>query len=84
MREKLWPRPTDCDASKPDPSDCPYCAMTPNFNLDEIILNRRRRGHRLFDLNYDASGICRAIRARKISINIRKSLATPNFHLRTT
>lgn len=79
---KMWPRPT-FDAPLPEPDHCPYCNSTPNFDFEDSVINRRRRGHRLFDLNNDASQYCQHIGARDIGFHMRKRVANAEFSYAT-
>lgn len=75
---KMWPRPT-YDAPVPDPEHCAVCNETPNFDFDDNILNRKRRGHRLFDLNNDANEFCTHVRAKDLGLHMRKRVANAEF-----
>jgi hypothetical protein len=76
---KMWSRPT-YDAPQPDPTHCPYCNLTPDFaNTEDSVINRRRRGHRLFDLNKDASEYCQQVRAKNIGLHMRRRVANAEF-----
>lgn len=76
---KMWPRPTNHDAPAPSPDHCPYCRLTPNFEIEDKILNRRRRGHRLFDLNDDATSLSLGIRSKKAGLTMRRRVANAEF-----
>jgi hypothetical protein len=77
-QHKMWSRPTS-DSPLPEPSHCPYCNITPTFEFEDAILNRRRRGHRLFDLNNDASAYCEHVRAKDIGLHMRKRVGNAEF-----
>jgi len=75
---KMWSRPT-FDSPKPDPTHCPYCSITPTFDFEDSILNRRRRGHRIFDLNNDASLFCEHVRSKDIGLHMRRRVGNAEF-----
>ena len=75
---KMWPRPT-YDSPVPDPEHCIVCSETPNFNFDVGILNKKRRGHRLFDLNKDANDFCSHVRAKDSGLYMRRRIANAEF-----
>ena len=80
-QHKMWSRPT-YDSPVPEPDHCPYCSSTPNFDLENSILNKRR-GHRLFDLNNDASQYCQHVGSKDIGFHMRKRVANAEFSYAT-
>lgn len=76
---KMWARPTDGDAPIPNPEHCPACNLTQSFDIEQGLLNLRRRVHRSFELNDNASGICQAVRAKEVGIHMRKTVANAEF-----
>ena len=75
---KMWPRPTD-DAPNPNPEHCDICSITPNFELDDDILARRKRIHRLNDLDKDAREICNAVTSKDVSRVMRQRVGFAEF-----
>ncbi len=75
---KMWPRPTE-DTPKPNPDHCEICAITQNFDIDEDILARRKRLHRLNDLENDAKSICEAVSAKDVTKVMKQRVAFAEF-----
>ena len=75
---KMWPRPTD-DTPTPNPEHCYVCSRTPNFDLDASTLAKRRRIHRLNDLNQDANAICDAVTTKDVSLLMSQRVARAEF-----
>jgi len=75
---KMWPRPTD-DAPNPNPEHCDICSITPNFELDEDILARRKRIHRLNDLDKDAKAICDGVTSKDVSRVMKQRVGFAEF-----
>lgn len=76
---KMWPIPADEEAPKPNPGHCEFCQGTPDFDVEPALLNRRRRGHKLSDLNNDASDMAQAIESKKVGVVMRKRIAFAEF-----
>ena len=75
---KMWPRPTD-DAPNPNPEHCDICSITPNFDFDEDILARRKRIHRLNDLDKDAREICGGVTSKDVSKVMKQRVGFAEF-----
>lgn len=75
---KMWPRPTD-DTPKPDPEHCYVCAETQHFNFNDSTIARKRRIHRLNDLNKDAKAIREAVSAKDGARVMRTRVAFAEF-----
>ena len=75
---KMWPRPID-DTPNPNPEHCDVCSITPNFELDDDILARRKRMHRLNDLDKDAKAICGAVKSKDVSRVMRQRVGFAEF-----
>lgn len=75
---KMWPRPTD-DAPLPDPRHCDICSITPNFDFADDVIARRRRIHRLYDLDQNAKEICRAVTKKDVSRIMKKRCGFAEF-----
>jgi hypothetical protein len=74
----MWRRPTD-DAPNPDPEHCYICATTPDFNLDDDILSRRKRLHRLHDLEKDAKAVCNAVTDKDVTKIMKQRVGFAEF-----
>ena len=75
---KMWPRPTN-DTPIPNPEHCYVCSITPNFDLDSHTLAKRRRIHRLNDLNQDANAICDAVSTKDVPLLMNQRVARAEF-----
>lgn len=78
-QNKMWSNLADGEAPLPDPNHCPYCKITPSFDIDFKVLNRHRRGHRLHDLNKDARDLWYAVPAKNVGVVMRRRLQRAEF-----
>ena len=75
---KMWPRPID-DAPPPNPRHCDACAITPNFELDNSTLAKRKRMHRLNDLDKNAREVCSGVTSKDVALIMKQRVAFAEF-----
>lgn len=74
----MWTRPKD-DQDLELVHHCYICATTPNFDLEDDILARRKRIHRLNDLNQDAKAVCKGVADKEVTKIMRQRVGFAEF-----